>query len=113
MEVEIDVAVEIGVAMFVFRRWSCLSEFGFVFVVFFIYLCGFVYLFIGIYDVSIFGAVAGAYCILDCKLGGFNFSFILLLLFCFLCFCFCINFWNLGFWNKSCRYMFGVYAWSR
>ena len=29
------VEVEIDVAMFVFRRWSCLGEFGFVFVVFF------------------------------------------------------------------------------
>ena len=29
--------VEIGVAVFVFRRWSCLGEFGFVFVVFFFF----------------------------------------------------------------------------
>ena len=35
VEVEIGVAVEMGVAMFVFRRWRCLDEFGFVFVVFF------------------------------------------------------------------------------
>ena len=40
------VAVEISVAMFVFRRWRCLGEFGFVFVVF-IFLCEFVYLFLG------------------------------------------------------------------
>ena len=42
MEVEIGVVVEIGVAMFVFRRWSCLGEFGF-----FFFLCEFVYLFLG------------------------------------------------------------------
>ena len=43
------VEVEISVAMFVFRRWRCLSEFGFVFVVlfYFILLYGFVYLFLG------------------------------------------------------------------
>ena len=32
------VEVEIGVAMFVFRRWRCLGEFGFLFVVFFFFL---------------------------------------------------------------------------
>ena len=37
-EAEIGVAVEIGVAMFVFQRWRCLGEFGFVFVVFFFFL---------------------------------------------------------------------------
>ena len=31
------VEVEIGVAMFVFRRWRCLGEFGFLFVVFFFF----------------------------------------------------------------------------
>ena len=32
-------AVEIGVAIFLFRRWRCLDEFGFMFVVYlFIYL---------------------------------------------------------------------------
>ena len=54
--VEIGVAVEMGVAMFVFRRWRCLDEFGFVFVVFF--LCGFVYLFlgfIGFYLLEVYG----------------------------------------------------------
>ena len=44
MEVEIGVVVEIGVAMFVFRRWSCLGEFGFFL---FLFLCEFVYLFLG------------------------------------------------------------------
>ena len=47
MEVEIGVAVEMGVAMFVFRRWRCLDEFGFMFVVYLFFLCGFVYLFLG------------------------------------------------------------------
>ena len=46
VEVEIGMAMEIGVAMFVFRRWRCLGEFGFEFVPFF-FLCGFVYLFLG------------------------------------------------------------------
>ena len=32
------VEAEIGVAMFVFQRWRCLGEFGFVFVVFFFFL---------------------------------------------------------------------------
>ena len=46
--VEIGVAVEISVAVFVFRRWRCPSEFGFVFVVFFFiyFLCQFVCLFL-------------------------------------------------------------------
>ena len=47
MELEIGMAVEIGVAMFVFRRWRCLGEFGFVFVGFFFFLSGFVYLVLG------------------------------------------------------------------
>ena len=40
------VEVEIGVAMFVFRRWSCLGEFGFMFVVFFFFwmwICIFIF----------------------------------------------------------------------
>ena len=39
-------AVEIGVAIFLFRRWRCLDEFGFMFVVYLFFLCGFVYLFL-------------------------------------------------------------------
>ena len=31
------VEAEIGVAMFLFQRWRCLDEFGFVFVVFFFF----------------------------------------------------------------------------
>ena len=37
VEVEIGVAGEIGVAVFVFRRWRCLDEFGFMFVGFFFF----------------------------------------------------------------------------
>ena len=33
------VAVEISVAMFVFRRWRCLGEFGFVFVGLISWIC--------------------------------------------------------------------------
>ena len=38
VEAEIGVAVEIGVAMFVFWGWRCLGEFGFAFVGFFFYV---------------------------------------------------------------------------
>ena len=43
VEVEIGVAVEFGVAMFLFQRWRCLDEFGFVFVVFFFYVDLYIY----------------------------------------------------------------------
>ena len=46
------VEVEIGVAMFVFRRWRCLDEFGFVFVVFF-----FFYVDLYIYFLDILGLI--------------------------------------------------------
>ena len=43
VEMEIGVAVEFGVAMFLFQRWRCLGEFGFVFVVFFfMWICIFI-----------------------------------------------------------------------
>ena len=52
------VEAEIGVAMFVFQRWRCLGEFGFVFVVFFFFgKCGFVLIlgFIGFDLLEVYG----------------------------------------------------------
>ena len=48
------VAVEINVAMFVFRRWRCLGEFGFVFVVFIFYFL-FFYVNLYIYFLDLLG----------------------------------------------------------
>ena len=53
VEVEIGMAMEIGVAMFVFRRWRCLGEFGFVFVVFF-----FFYVDLHVYFLDLLGLIS-------------------------------------------------------